>query len=67
MNRVVLTLNRRHFVRLHLLGQPHSGIIVGTYDPPFEAQAQRIDEAILSFSELTGQLIRINRPSVADA
>jgi hypothetical protein len=32
-NRAVLTLNRKHFVRLHNAQVQHSGIIVCTFDP----------------------------------
>lgn len=62
-NRAVLTLNRRHFVRLHKSGVSHAGIIVCTFDPDFVRQARRIDEALRSSIELEGQLIRVNRPS----
>ena len=60
--RALLTLNRRHFVRLHTSGVAHAGIIVCTFDPDFSAQADRIDRAILSVPDLTAQLIRVNRP-----
>ena len=58
----VLTLNRRHFIRLHDERPEHAGIIVCTYDPDFAAQAARIDEAIRSSGDLTGMLLRVNRP-----
>lgn len=60
--RAVLTTNRKHFIRLHLTATNHCGMIVCTFDPNFESQAQRINEAIQSFESLAGQLIRINRP-----
>jgi predicted nuclease of predicted toxin-antitoxin system len=62
-SRSVLTLNRRHFVRLHNSGTKHAGIIVCTFDPDFVSQARRIDEALRSRIELKGRLIRVNRPS----
>jgi len=34
-SRAVLTINRRHFVRLHHLGLKHSDILVCTFDPRF--------------------------------
>jgi len=40
--RHVLTLNRKHFVRLHQTKPAHSGIIVCTVDPDFKGQANRI-------------------------
>jgi hypothetical protein len=60
--RAVLTLNRKHFIRLHRIHPQHAGIIVCTFDPDFTAQAQRIHAAIESYPELSDQLIRINRP-----
>ena len=62
-NRAVLTLNRRHFVRLHNSGARHAGIIVCTFDPDFVRQANRIDEVLRSGVETEGQLIRVNRPN----
>jgi len=63
-NRVVLTLNRKHFVRLHSLRARHAGIVVCTYDPDFVSQANRVDEALRSVDQLEGQLLRVNRPAV---
>jgi hypothetical protein len=60
--RALLTLNRRHFIRLHARGLAHAGIILCTYDPDFAAQASRIDLAIRATPALAGQLIRVNRP-----
>lgn len=40
--RAVLTLNRKHFIRLHREGIQHAGIIACTFDPDFLGQAQRI-------------------------
>jgi hypothetical protein len=59
--RAVLTLNRRHFVRLHLDGHPHSGIIACTIDPNFSAQAGRIHTAIVAEPLLAQKLLRIGR------
>jgi hypothetical protein len=61
-DRAVLTLNRKHFVRLHNARPEHTGIIVCTFDPDFVGQANRIHAAIESKTDLTGQLIRVNRP-----
>ena len=61
-NRTVLTLNRRHFIRLHRENPQHAGIIVCTVDPDFAAQAERIHQAIGEQASLAGQLIRVNRP-----
>jgi predicted nuclease of predicted toxin-antitoxin system len=62
-NRSVLTINRKHFIRLHLRGSEHAGIVVCTFDPEFTQQARRIHQALLELKNpLTGQLIRVNRP-----
>src|SRR5437588_12771143 len=45
-DRALLTLNRKHFIRLHNQQAQHSGILVCTFDSDFLSQAQRIDEAI---------------------
>ena len=59
--RAVLTLNRRHFIRLHRESASHAGIIVCTFDPDFGQQAERIHTAIVSLTSLSGQIIRVNR------
>ena len=60
-NRALLTLNRKHFVKLHKANSKHSGIIVCTVDADFRTQASRIHAAILSVASLAGALIRLNR------
>ena len=62
-NHAVLTMNRRHFIRLHQERPQHAGIVVCTLDPDFAGQAERIHAAIGDQSSLSGQLIRVNRPS----
>jgi hypothetical protein len=62
-HRAVLTLNRRHFIRLHETGRDHAGIIVCTFDLDFAGQAGRIHEAIGEQPQLGGRLIRVNRPA----
>ncbi len=61
-SRAVLTINRKHFVRLHQEVQSHAGIIVCTFDADFERQAGQIHQAVAAQPELTGQLLRVNRP-----
>ena len=61
-NRLVLTLNRKHFVHLHGTNPDHAGIIVCTFDPDFIGQAGRIHSALISQTRLSGQLVRVNRP-----
>jgi predicted nuclease of predicted toxin-antitoxin system len=62
--RVVLTLNRRHFIRLHQTTPEHAGIVVCTVDPDFAALAQRLHTALEAHPQIAGQLIRVNRPAV---
>jgi hypothetical protein len=61
--RAILTLNRKHFVHLHAKQPSHAGIVVCTFDPDFKGQAQRIHDALKSPPQLTGQLVRVNRPT----
>ncbi len=61
--RTILTLNRRHFIRLHGVQPNHYGIIVCTFDPEFTKFANRIHSAIKSNKSLAGKLIRVNRPA----
>jgi hypothetical protein len=60
--RAVLTLNRKHFIRLHKEAPKHKGIIVCSFDPDFSGQAKRIHEAIQGYAALDGLLVRVNRP-----
>ena len=60
--RAVVTINRKHFIRLHLSNPRHAGVIVCTYDPDFVRQAHRIHSAIEEQDGLEGQLLRVNRP-----
>ena len=59
--RAVLTLNRRHFIRLHSQIRSPGGIIVCTNDAA-DALAARIHQALAACPVLAGQLLRINRP-----
>lgn len=60
-NRAVVTLNRKHFIRLHQQSPNHAGIIVCTFDADFRGQARRIDAAINALDGLQGRLLRVNR------
>ena len=59
--RALITLNRRHFVKLHDLTAAHKGIVVCTVDASFENQASRVHSAITAFESLDGKLVRVNR------
>jgi len=46
-DRILLTQNRRHFLRLHQMAPgAHAGVVVCTSDPDFHRRAWRIDELI---------------------
>ena len=64
-HRVVITLNRLDFIRLHQLTQgAHAGIIVCTRDDANPLTfAERIHTALIHAEKLPGQLIRVVRPS----
>ena len=60
--RAIVTLNRKHFVRLHEADPSHAGIIVCSLDLDFDGQAARVHEALAASESITGRLIRVNRP-----
>jgi len=60
--RVLLTFNRKHFIRLHLQNPDHAGIIVCTFDKDFGELGRRIDVELEKTTDFAGQLIRVNRP-----
>ena len=62
LGRAVLTLNRKHFIRLHHLQPDHAGIVICTFDPDFVGQAERIHVAMEAVPHLAGELLRVNRP-----
>ena len=59
---ILLTLNRKHFIRLHRQQPDHLGIIVCSFDPDFVALAYRIHQAVEAQEEMSNQLVRIDRP-----
>jgi hypothetical protein len=62
LGRAVLTINRKHFIRLHREQPQHAGIVVCTFDADFNGQAQRIHEVLKENADLAQQLLRVNRP-----
>lgn len=62
LKRIVLTINRKDFIRLHRQNPTHVGIIVCTDDSDRTAQALRIHQTVETNTELAGQLLRVNRP-----
>ncbi len=61
--RTVLTLNRRHFARLHRQVTSHHGIVVCTPDADSAALVRRIHQAVLAERPLLNKLIRIVKPA----
>lgn len=59
--RVLVTLNRRHFLRLHRARPDHAGIVLCTVDLDFVGQARRIHEALAAQGNAAGQAIKVNR------
>jgi hypothetical protein len=60
-DRILVTMNRKHFIRLHNQGKPHQGIFVCKYDPDFARLARKIDDVLRKTTNLSGMLVRINR------
>jgi predicted nuclease of predicted toxin-antitoxin system len=61
-DRVVVTLNRKDFKRLHRYQPNHAGIIICNDDANRSALAERINIAILLEPVLSGKLISVVRP-----
>lgn len=59
--RAVLTMNRRHFIRLHLDRPEHAGIVACTADTDVVSLAQRINRAVIREESLLRKLLRVNR------
>jgi hypothetical protein len=62
LKRVLITINRRDFLRLHNSGQEHAGMALCTFDADFIGQARRIHEACERESDLESKVLRVNRP-----
>jgi Domain of unknown function (DUF5615) len=51
-NRILLSHNRRHFIRLHQhRATNHAGLVVCTYDPDFARQAHQIHVALVALPD----------------
>jgi len=59
--RVVVTLNRRDFIKIHRTGIRHAGIIVCTVDSEYIALAARIDQALAGRPSMANELVRVER------
>lgn len=65
-DRIILTFNRKDFIRLHNRNPIHPGVIVCTEDKDNVALAHRIHDMIVSLNGQTeNQLIRVNRPNLS--
>ena len=61
--RILLTHNRRHFLRPHQHRTAgHAAIVLCPFDPDFCRQAQRINDAVGAEPEMANKLVRVNRP-----
>lgn len=61
-NRILLTLNRRDFIRLHKLNSNHCGIVVCTEAIDFQEFANRIHTELLKYNgQFSNALIRVYR------
>ena len=61
LGRIVLTLDRLDFKRLHRHHPEHSGIVICTADPDRIGQAERISDALEDVGDPRGQLVRVYR------
>ncbi len=61
--RMLVTFNRKHFIRLHQQQHNHCGIIACTVDADFIGLARRIHQALETQEQESKPLIRINRPA----
>jgi hypothetical protein len=61
--RIILTLNRKHFLRLASEHPDHPGMILCTADRDFQGQAGRVHAALQGRDVLAGVVVRVNRPS----
>jgi uncharacterized protein with PIN domain len=62
-DRVILTQNRRDFVKLHRENPEHSGMVICSDDKKFVQLAERIHDALSTNDQLNNQIIRVTRPS----
>jgi predicted nuclease of predicted toxin-antitoxin system len=64
--RILLTFNRLHFLRLHREFPNHAGIVLCTFDSDFSGQARRIHDAVEKQGEMKGNVVRVNRPGTTE-
>jgi predicted nuclease of predicted toxin-antitoxin system len=59
--RILLTINRRDFIKLHDESPNHAGIVVCTQNTNLREQAAQIDQVVQEMDTMAGKLVRINR------
>lgn len=62
--RLLLTINRDDFIRLHRRNSDHFGILVCTNNRNWDQFAASINEAVTAEETLKGKLIRVVRPAI---
>jgi predicted nuclease of predicted toxin-antitoxin system len=62
-DRLILTQNRRDFVKLHRENPEHPGMVICSDNKNFVQLAERIHDALSTHDRLQNQLIRVMRPS----
>src|SRR6266700_1342640 len=60
-SRTLLTMNRRHFRRLHDANSAHAGIVLCKVDLDFLGQAILIHDVVLATDDCRGKLLVVNR------
>jgi len=64
INRAILTMNRRDFIRLHTQTPQHKGNVICRSSTNWEKIAQAIHNHLSQLETIEGQLIRIKLPSL---
>ncbi len=63
LKRVLLTFNRRDFIRLHRQSDEHAGIVVCTQYRDLDVILKQLDLALKSETNFEGKLLRVYKPS----
>jgi predicted nuclease of predicted toxin-antitoxin system len=63
LNRAVLTMNRRDFIRLHNQVSHHEGIVICRSSTNWEKIAQAIHQSLSQIQVMSDQLIRVKMPA----
>ena len=64
LGRILITINRQDFRRLHESGIVHSGIVICTLDLNFARQASGIETVCKNEETCEKELLRVHRPSI---